>query len=75
MPIDACKTYDHILRIEVFHGTCISIMYYWSVNQILTSPAPWKRYVWSDTLVWHILIDAKTPATATEAVPVVRSLF
>ena len=33
------------------------------------SPAPWNRYVWSDNLVFVILMAAITPATATEAVP------
>ena len=33
------------------------------------SPAPWKRNVWSDNFVLVALNEAKSPATATEAVP------
>lgn len=35
----------------------------------LTSPAPWNTKVWSDSLFLVIFRAAKTPATATEAVP------
>lgn len=36
---------------------------------LLTSPAPWKTKVWSKSLFLVIFRAAKTPATATEAVP------
>ncbi len=42
-------------------------------NQTLASPAPWKRYLWSDSFVWQICMEAITPATATDAVPVQQS--
>jgi len=35
----------------------------------LTSPAPWNRYVWSDSFVLVIRIAAMIPARATDAVP------
>lgn len=40
----------------------------------LTSPAPWNRIVWSESLVFVNLSDANKPATATEAVPWISSL-
>ena len=39
-------------------------------HHILTSPAPWKRNVLSANFVPVILMEAKTPAAATDAVPV-----
>ena len=38
-----------------------------------TSPAPWKRYLWSDNFVFVIRIAAITPARATDAVPDTRT--
>ena len=40
-----------------------------SSRQIHTSPAPWNRILFSANFFLVTLIDAKIPATATDAVP------
>lgn len=57
---------------SLFYSTCLISRDYRRNKTLnpLTSPAPWKTKVWSNSLFLVILRAAKTPATATEAVPV-----
>ena len=45
------------------------MVFRYKLKNILTSPAPWKTNLWSESLFLVILKAAKRPATATDAVP------